>query len=168
MLIADLRTELDRYRTLGERALAQIPDSALNALPTPDANSAAMIARHVSGNLLSRFTDFLTSDGEKPWRDRDREFEEHDYTRAEVDRFWRDGWTVLTQQLSALTDDDLTRTVMIRGEPHSVHRALARSLAHVAYHVGQLVLLGRMHAGAKWESLSIPKGQSAAANRGLA
>jgi hypothetical protein len=162
MLVADFRTEYDRYRTLGERAIAQIPDGALNALPTPEANSAAMIVRHIGGNLVSRFTDFLTADGEKPWRDRDREFEAHEYSSAEVKRFWRDGFAALDEQLSKLTDADLSRTVTIRREPLTVHAALTRSLAHLSYHVGQLVLLGRMHAGAKWQCLSVPKGESAA------
>jgi uncharacterized damage-inducible protein DinB len=162
MLVLDFRTELRRYRSLGERAIAQLSDDALNALPEPDANSAAMIARHVGGNLVSRFTDFLTTDGEKPWRDRDREFDTREYTRDEVMGYWKKGWSILEQQLDQLTDADLERAVTIRQQAMTVHAALARALAHVSYHVGQLVLLGRMHAGGAWQNLSIPKGQSAA------
>lgn len=168
MFVEDFRAEYDRYRSLGERAIAQMSDTALNALPTPDANSAAMIARHVGGNLASRFTDFLTVDGEKPWRDRDSEFETRDYSRDDVQRVWRQGWAVLEEQLGRLTDDDLTRTVTIRHQPLTVHAALCRSLGHVSSHVGQLVLLGRMHAGADWQTLSIPKGKSGAYNQAAA
>ena len=165
MLIDDFRTEYKRYRALGERAMAQTPDHALNVLPGVEANSMAMIVRHMSGNFVSRFTDFLTTDGEKPDRDRDREFDERQYTRPEMDALWARGWAVLEGQLQALQDADLDRTVTIRRQPLTVHAALSRSLAHVAYHVGQLVLLGRMHAGDGWQSLSIPRGQSEAYNR---
>ena len=165
MLIDDFRTEYKRYRALGERAMAQTPDDALNVLPGAEANSMAMIVRHVSGNFVSRFTDFLTTDGEKPDRDRDREFDERSYTRAEIDALWMRGWAVVEAQLQALTDADLERTVTIRRQPLTVHAALSRSLAHVAYHVGQLVLLARMHVGDGWQSLSIPKGQSEKYNR---
>jgi hypothetical protein len=163
-MIDDFRTEYRRYRALGERALAQTSDGALNHVSAPDANSAAMIVRHLGGNLASRFTDFLTTDGEKPWRDRDAEFETRAYRRDEVETWWRRGWDVLEAQLAALTDADLARTVTIRGQPLSVHAALARSSAHAAYHVGQLVLLARMTAEGPWRSLSIPKGESAAYN----
>src|ERR1043166_4255811 len=165
MLIDDFRAEYQRYRILGERAIAQLPDEALDIVPAPDGNSVSMIVRHVSGNLVSRFTDFLTTDGEKPDRDRDREFEVRSYTRREVNDLWSAGWTVLERQLAALNDDDLGALVTIRRQPLSVHAALARSLAHVAYHVGQLVLLGRMHAGESWRSLSIPRGQSESYNQ---
>jgi hypothetical protein len=168
MLVDDFRTEYERYRFLGERAMAQMSDAALNALPAPDANSAAMIARHVGSNLASRFTDFLTTDGEKPWRDRDGEFETREYGRGDVERVWRDGWTVLSEQLARLTDDDLPRTVTIRHQPLTVHAALSRSLSHMASHVGQLVLLGRIHAGSDWQTLSIPRGKSAAVNQAAA
>ena len=160
MLIADFRSEYARYRQLAEKALAQMPDSELNRVPAPDANSAAMIVRHVSGNLISRFTNFLTEDGEKPNRDRDREFDERSYTRAEVTELWAKGFAALDEALAPLTDADLERTVAIRQQPMTVHAALSRSLAHLAYHVGQIVLLARIHAAGPWESLSIPKGQS--------
>jgi len=160
MLIADFRSEYARYRQLAEKALAQMPDAELNCVPAPDANSAAMIVRHMSGNLISRFTNFLTEDGEKPNRDRDREFDERPYTRTEVTELWANGFAALDEALAPLTDADLERTVTIRQQSMTVHAALARSLAHLSYHVGQIVLLARIHAAAPWESLSIPKGQS--------
>ena len=163
-MIEDFRSEYRRYRLLAERGLAQVPDAALNHVPAPECNSAAMIVRHVSGNLIARFTDFLTSDGEKPSRNRDEEFQERSYTRAEMDALWSQGWAVLEGTLAELTDADLSRTVTIRQQPLSVHAALCRSLAHVSYHVGQLVLLARMDAPDAWQSLSIPKGGSTAYN----
>jgi uncharacterized damage-inducible protein DinB len=163
-MLNDFLDEYRRYQQLGARALAQMPDAALNHVPSPEGNSAAMIVRHMSGNLTSRFTDFLTTDGEKPWRDRDAEFAERAYSRAEVDAMWAQGFLVIEQMIGALAAADLTREVTIRGQPLSVHAALCRSIAHVAYHAGQLVLLARELAEAPWRSLSIPRGQSAAAN----
>lgn len=163
-VIDDFRTEYRRYRAIGEKALAQLSDDALNRVPAPEANSAAMIVRHLGGNLASRFTDFLTEDGEKPWRARDEEFEERAYTRAEVAQWWARGWDVLDATLASLGDDDLGRTVTIRRQPLDVHAALARSLSHVAYHVGQLVLLARMATGASWQWITIPRGASEAYN----
>jgi hypothetical protein len=161
MFVEDFRTFFAQYRSLGERTLAQMSDEALNALPETEANSPAMLVRHISGNLTSRFTDFLTSDGEKPWRQRDREFEAQTYTREEVERWWHDAFTVVDHQLGNLTDADLTRTVTIGNESMTAHAALTRSLTHFASHVGQLVLLGRMHAGSEWKWLSIPKAKAA-------
>lgn len=164
-MIDDFIAEYARYRALAERALAQTPDAMLNHVPVPDGNSAAMLVYHMSGNLASRFTDFLTSDGEKPWRERDEEFADRTCTRAEVQAKWEIGWTVLEAQLASLTDADLSRTVTIRQQPLTVHAALCRSTAHVAYHVGQLVLIARSTASAEWQSLSIPKGKSDAYNK---
>lgn len=163
-MLQDLVDEYRRYRLIGERALAQTPDAALDAVTAPDGNSPAMLVRHLSGNFASRFTDFLTSDGEKPWRDREQEFAERTYGRAELDAMWASGWQVLESTLAGLTDADLSRTVTIRGEAWSVHAALCRSLAHTAYHVGQLVLLARQQAEAPWRWISVPKGESAAYN----
>ena len=159
-MIEDFRFELQRYRLLAEKALAQMPDGALNTVPAPDGNSAAMIVRHMSGNLLSRFTDFLTSDGEKPARDRDAEFADGTYTRDEMNAMWKEGWAVLEDTLAKLRDEDFSRSVTIRQQPLTVHAALCRAVAHQAYHVGQLVLLARMTAQGEWQSLSIPKGES--------
>jgi hypothetical protein len=164
MLIDDFRGEYTRYRELAEKALAQMPDAELNRVPSPEGNSAAMVVRHVSGNLVSRFTNFLTEDGEKPDRDRESEFEERPYERAELERLWRRAFTVVDDALAPLADADLARTVTIRGKPLTVHAALARSVTHTAYHVGQIVLLARITAASPWESLSIPRGQSAAYN----
>ena len=163
-MLNDLVDEFARYRATGERALAQVPDDALDRVSAPDGNSVAMIVRHMGGNLASRFTDFLTTDGEKPWRRRDEEFVERTYTRAELDATWREGWQVLESTLASLGEADLARTVHIRGQPLTVHAALCRSVAHVAYHVGQLVLLARMHAAGPWRWISIPRGASDAYN----
>ena len=160
MLLADFRSEYARYRVIAEKALVQMPDDALNRVPSPEGNSAAMIVRHMSGNLISRFTNFLTEDGEKPNRDRDAEFDERAYTRADVTEMWAKGFAVLDDALAGLTDADLERIVTIRQQPMTVHAALARSAAHLAYHVGQIVLLARIHAAGPWESLSIPRNRS--------
>ena len=164
MLIADFRSEYARYRQIAEKAMRQMPDVLLNRVPAADANSAAMIVRHMSGNLVSRFTNFLTEDGEKPSRDRDAEFDERTYTRDEVEELWAKGFAVLEDALAPLGDADLQRTVTIRNQPMTVHAALARSLAHLSYHVGQIVLLARIYAAGPWESLSIPKGGSKSYN----
>ena len=164
-LIKDLLSEYKRYRLLAERAMAQMPDDALNVVPGTECNSVAMIVAHMSGNLRSRFTNFLTEDGEKPWRERDEEFASRSCTRDEVQKTWADAWSVIEREVTALTDGDLARVVTIRQQPLTVHAALCRSISHVAYHVGQIVLLARMYADGSWESLSIPKGQSAAYNK---
>ena len=164
-MIDHFRSEFARYRTIGEKALSQLPDVALNKVPVTDGNSAAMLVRHISGNLASRFTDFLTTDGEKPWRNREGEFEERAYTREEVDRMWGDGFGVLESTLEGLSDSDLNVAVRIRGQEWTVHAALARSLAHLSYHIGQLVLLARLDAGTGWDWITIPKNASDAYNQ---
>ena len=159
-----IRAEFQRYRTLAERALEQVPEDKLNTPGFPGGNSLAVIVWHVSGNLRSRFTDFLTDDGEKPWRNRDDEFESRDVSRDVLNDKWQSGWTVLFDAINALTDEDLHRIVSIRGQSLSVHDALHRSLAHVSYHVGQIVYLAHAHRGDGWKYLSIPPGGSAAYN----
>jgi hypothetical protein len=156
-MIADFAAEFTKYKQTAERALAQADDQALNRVVAAEGNSMAMIVRHISGNLRSRFTDFLTTDGEKPWRDRDDEFVTRGYSRADVERLWSEGWQVLERTLAELSDADLDRRVLLRGESISVHAALCRGLAHVGYHTGQIVLLARMLANKDWEWLSIPK-----------
>ena len=156
-LIEHFAVEFRRYRDLADKAMAQVPDDALNRVPGPDANSIAMIVRHISGNLRSRFTDFLTTDGEKPWRDRDSEFVERPYTRDELREMWNASWTIVDAQLGALTDAHLQQIVTIRGVKASVQEALCRATAHIAYHAGQIVLLCRMYGSGDWTSLSIPK-----------
>jgi hypothetical protein len=155
--VHDFTNEFRRYRTMAEKAIAQVSDEGLNRVPAADANSIAMLVRHISGNLQSRFTDFLSSDGEKAWRHRDDEFVERSYTRDETLAMWNAGWQVLDAQLAALTDDDLSRSVTIRGELASAHEALCRALAHIASHVGQIILLARLFADADWSWITIPK-----------
>ena len=164
MFVKDFIGEYGRYRAVGEKAMAQVTDEALNRVVAPNGNSIAMIVRHMGGNLVSRFTDFLTSDGEKPWRNRDDEFAEGVYTRAEVDDAWKTGWDVLESELRKLTDDDLERIVTIRGQELTVHAALSRSATHASMHVGQIILLSRILASHEWKWISIPKGQSAQYN----
>jgi hypothetical protein len=167
MLIYDFRSEYARWREVAEKAIAQMPDDALNYVPSPEGNSVAMLVRHVSGNLVSRFTNFLTEDGEKPDRDREAEFVERLYTRAEIGEMMQRGFGVVESALASLTDDDVARTVTIRGQPMTVHAALTRSLAHIANHMGQIILIAKMTVTGEWHSLSIPRGQSQAFNAEL-
>jgi hypothetical protein len=164
MFVQSFIDEYDRYRILGEKAIAQASDGALNHVPVGDGNSIAMIVRHVSGNLTSRFTDFLTTDGEKPTRDRDGEFVDGFWSRDEIASAWSSGFDVVRRELAALGDADLERTVTIRNTPLSVHEALSRSIAHTAMHAGQIILLAKIEAGDRWTTLSIPRGQSAEYN----
>jgi uncharacterized protein DUF1572 len=145
---------------LGDRAIAQAPDDSLAAALDPGSNSIATIVKHLSGNMRSRWTDFLNSDGEKPTRNRDGEFEAPPQTRAEVMALWESGWKCAFDTLATLTDEDLARTVYIRTEPHSVMQAINRNLTHTVYHVGQIVFLAKHFAGDKWTTLTIPRGQS--------
>jgi len=151
------------YKALGERAIAQVPgDAGLHTLLDPDSNSIAIIVKHVAGNLRSRFRDFLTTDGEKPDRDRDAEFEMTGaVSREDILTWWNEGWAVAMDALEALRPEDLERTVFIRGEAFLVAEALNRSVTHTAYHVGQIVYLARHLAWPEWKSLSIPRGKSA-------
>jgi uncharacterized damage-inducible protein DinB len=159
-IIQSIRAEYLRYKNLGEKATAQLDGAALSATPQGGGNSIATICWHLSGNFRSRFTDFLTSDGEKPWRKRDEEFEPRAVSRDELLEKWEQGWRVLLEALDGLTDADLERTVTIRNQPFSVTEALLRSLAHASYHVGQIVYAAKMARGDQWEYLSIPPGQS--------
>jgi Protein of unknown function (DUF1572) len=156
------------YKKLAERAMAQCPDEGLFTILSAESNSIAIVVKHMSGNMRSRWTDFLTSDGEKPDRNRDSEFEAPPTTRAELMELWEGGWKLLFGALEPLSDADLTRTITIRMEPHSVTQAINRQIAHYSYHVGQIVYLGRHFAGEKWQSLTIPKKKSADFNRQVA
>ena len=147
-------------KRLADRAVAQVPDDRLHTPLDANTNSIAVIMKHVAGNLLSRWTDFLTTDGEKPWRNRDDEFVDSFPSRAEVLEAWERGWSCLLQTLDKLQPEDLGKTVLIRGEPHSVPLALERSLGHTCYHIGQIVQVARVHAGEKWDTLTIPRGGS--------
>jgi len=148
------------YKKQGERAMEQIPDASLFIAPDAVSNSIAIIVKHMAGNMRSRWTDFLTSDGEKPDRNRDTEFEAPPQTRAELLALWEAGWKCVFGALEPLSDADITRTVYIRTERHSVMQAINRQIAHYAYHVGQIVYLGKSFAGERWRSLSIPKNKS--------
>lgn len=164
-VVESIESEYGKYRKMGEGAFGQIEDADLGRAAPGDGNSMATLIRHVSGNLASRFTDFLTSDGEKPWRDRESEFTARPASRGDLRGSWDAAWKTLFDALGPLSDADLGRTVMIRGEPLSVRAALLRSLTHVGYHVGQMVMLGRSLRGEKWRFLSIPPGGSAEYNR---
>jgi Protein of unknown function (DUF1572) len=148
------------YKKLGERAMEQVSDAELVASLDDGGNSIAVIAKHLAGNMRSRWTDFLTSDGEKPDRDRDSEFADPAGTRESLLAAWEDGWALLFGALEALTDADLGRTITIRGEAHSVMQAVNRQLAHYPYHVGQIVLLAKHFAGERWKTLSVAKNKS--------
>lgn len=163
-LIRSIEAEYRRYKALAEAAIAQVPEADLSQPGPANGNSLATICWHVAGNLQSRFTDFLTSDGEKPWRDREQEFAARTVSRAELLARWQQGWAPLLSTLAQLTDADLAATVLIRGQPLAVHEALHRSLAHASYHVGQIVYLSHAICGTGWRYLSIPPGGSAAYN----
>ncbi|MFI5209332.1 MAG: DUF1572 family protein [Gemmatimonadales bacterium] len=157
--LADVLASFRQYQDLAEKAMAQVDDRAFFAAGDPEANSIAILVKHVAGNQRSRWTDFLTTDGEKPDRNRDDEFLLGPATRRdEVMGWWRDGWALLYRTIESLAPGDLERTVLIRGKPQTVMQAIQRQLAHYAYHVGQIVLLARDAVGpAAWQSLSIPK-----------
>jgi len=159
-LIDSIRGEYDRYKALGEGAVGQLQDAELSQPGPGGGNSLAIVCWHISGNLQSRFTDFLTADGEKPWRNREEEFDDRAVTRAEFLAKWDRGWAVLFDALDRLTDANLGDTVTIRGQALKVHDALHRSLAHTSYHVGQMVYIAKALRGDAWSSLSIPRGQS--------
>jgi len=157
----DALRNLRSYKRLAEEALAQTSDGDIFRLIDPDANSIAMLIKHMAGNMRSRWTDFLTSDGEKPDRHRDREFEiDAGTTRDEVMRWWESGWKCVFDAISPLKPEDLSRKVLIAGREHSVLQAITRQLLHYAGHVNQIVLLAKHFRGHEWKSLSIPKGQS--------
>jgi hypothetical protein len=161
--LQDVLLQLRKYREMAEKAIAQISEEQLFRALDPESNSIALIMKHMAGNMRSRWTDFLTTDGEKPDRQRDREFliEEVD-TAAHVRAQWEDGWARTLSAIESLRPDELSRVVTIRGEPHTVLEAINRQLMHYAAHVGQIVLLAKHYAGEQWQSLSIPKGRSGA------
>ena len=156
------------YKKLGERAMAQCPDDALFEALDAESNSIAIIVKHMAGNMRSRWTDFLTTDGEKPDRNRDTEFETPPKTRAELMELWERGWKHVFDALEPLNDEDLVRTITIRTEPHSVMQAINRQVAHYSYHVGQIVYVAKHLAGNKWQTLTVPKKKSAEFNARVA
>lgn len=166
--IEDALAIFRQYKQVGERAMAQVTDEQLFALLDDEANSIAIIVKHMTGNMRSRWTDFLTTDGEKPTRNRDSEFVDPPATREALLREWEEGWSCLFGAIEPLTDADLSRTITIRGEAHSVMQAINRQLAHYPQHVGQIVLLAKHWAGPQWQSLSVPRNKSAEFNRKVA
>jgi hypothetical protein len=159
-------SEFKRLQSLAESAMAQLSDDQFFAAPAPGDNSVAVIVKHVGGNLVSRWTAFLTSDGEKPGRNRDTEFQIGDIdTREQLRQLWMRGWTALFAALEPLGDSDMTRLITIRGEPLTVLQAVNRQLTHYAYHVGQIVYVSKHHRGSEWRTLSIPLGRSAEFNQ---
>ncbi|MCI0432575.1 MAG: DUF1572 domain-containing protein [Gemmatimonadetes bacterium] len=164
-IVESIRAEFTRYKALAEGALAQLEEHELSTAVGPSDNSIAALVWHLSGNLTSRFTDFLTTDGEKPWRTREEEFDRRTVQRIEQLEKWEAGWRALFAALDALGDDDLERTVTIRGTPFKVHEALHRSLAHTSYHIGQIVYIAKQRRADGWRWLSIPPGGSDAYNR---
>jgi uncharacterized damage-inducible protein DinB len=156
------------YKKLAERAMAQVTDDQLFATLDNESNSIGIVVKHMAGNMRSRWTDFLTTDGEKPDRDRDSEFLEPPSTRKALLRVWDDGWGRVFRALEPLSESDLSRTVTIRGEAHSVMQAINRQIAHYAHHVGQIVMLAKHFAHDRWQSLSVPRNRSAEFNRKVA
>jgi hypothetical protein len=156
---------LEANKRLADRAIEQVPDELLHSAPDEHTNSIAVIMQHVAGNLLSRWTDFLTSDGEKPQRNRDGEFVDSSRSREELLEIWERGFACMLETLHNLRQEDLQKAVFIRGEHHSVPLALQRSLGHTCYHIGQLVQIARVHAGENWQTLTIPRGGSEQFNR---
>ena len=160
MYLESVKTEYLRYKKLAEGAIAQVDESDLSKPLGEENNSIAVIVGHVAGNLKSRFTDFLTTDGEKPWRNRDQEFVDPGVGKTELMEIWGLGWEVLLNALDEISAEDLAKKVKIRGESLQIVEALNRSMAHVSYHVGQIVFLARIFTGTNWQYLSIPKGKS--------
>ena len=162
--LGSIKKQFAYYKHLGEKTIEQLDDEHLFWLPNSDSNSIAIIVNHLCGNMKSRWTDFLISDGGKEWRQRDREFEDVIKTRTELEEHWTSGWNCVIKAIKVLREDDLNTTIHIRNQGHTVVEAINRQLAHYAYHVGQIVLIGKMLKGADWISLSIPKGKSEAYN----
>jgi hypothetical protein len=159
--LRDIARTYRNYKTLGDRAIAQVSDDDLHTALDGEGNTMAVLVKHLAGNLSSRFTEFLTTDGEKPTRDRDAEFEmPARASRSELLQWWESGWSVALGAIDALAPADLDRTIYIRAEPFLVVESLDRLAAHAAYHVGQIVFLAKHFAGAQWTTLSIPRGRS--------
>lgn len=157
----EARRQMRGHKRMGEGALNQMRDEDFFVTLDPEANSVAMLVKHLAGNMRSRFTDFLTSDGEKPDRFRDREFEiTSSTTRADVMKWWEEGWACVFAAIEPLKPEDVMRTVTIRGEPHTVLQAINRQIAHYAQHVGQIVFLAKHFRSSEWQTLSIPRGRS--------
>lgn len=162
--LASIRSLFRYYKSLGDKAIAQLDDQQLRQPPDAHSNSVAIIVKHMAGNMLSRWTDFLTTDGEKPWRNREDEFVDSITNKGALLAYWEQGWSCLFQAIDGLTAKDLERIVYIRNEGHTALEAINRQLAHYAYHIGQIVFLAKSIKGESWQSLTIPKGASASFN----
>ena len=162
---ADAIKSFRNYKKLADRAIEQVSDEEFFGTIDEEANSIALIVKHIAGNLRSRWTDFLTTDGEKADRNRDTEFELIEDTRESLMKFWEDGWRILFESIEPLSADDFSKTVTIRGERHSVVEAINRQLTHYTYHIGQIVLLAKHFRSSEWKTLSVPKNRSAEFNR---
>ncbi len=162
------RNVFQQYKQLAEKAMTQLDEKQLNWSPTPESNSIVLIVKHLYGNMLSRWTDFLTSDGEKDWRDRDAEFvTNRNLTREELNFMWEDGWALFFRTLYSLCEEDLDKIVKIRGEDHTVIEALQRQTAHYSSHIGQIIYIAKLCKDKDWNSLSIPRGKSKEFNEKL-
>jgi hypothetical protein len=159
------KKEFGYYKLLGEKTFSQLTDEQLFIEANSESNSIATIVKHLRGNILSRWTDFLTTDGEKEWRKRDEEFENDISTREELLQKWQEGWSCLFKALDSISDDDLSRVIYIRNQGHTILEAINRQLSHYPYHIGQIVFIGKMVSDKNWNSLSIPKGGSKEYNR---
>ena len=148
------------YKDLADKTFVQLNDKDFHVIPTSESNSIAIIIQHMSGNMHSRWTNFLSEDGEKEWRKRDEEFEEHDFSRQQLLEIWEKGWSCFLKAIESLQEEDLLKVIRIRTEEFTVIDTINRQLAHYAYHIGQIVYIGRMLKNEEWKSLSIPRGQS--------
>jgi hypothetical protein len=158
--LGDIKKQFEYYKTLGDKTIEQIAEEKLFWQYNDESNSIAVIVKHLWGNMLSRWTDFLTTDGEKEWRDRDAEFENNIQSKNELIMKWNEGWLCLFNAINPLTENDLVKTIYIRNMGHTVMEAINRSLAHISYHTGQIVYIGKMIKNTDWISLSIPRGNS--------
>jgi len=164
-VIASAVETLGGWKRLADRAIEQLTDDQLHKALDPETNSVAVIMKHIAGNMRSRWTEFLTSDGEKPWRQRDNEFVDDIASGEELQQIWEQGWKCLFDALSELNDSDLDKEVCIRGKPYTVIGAIDRQIVHCGYHIGQIVLVARILARDNWRTLSIPRGESEEYNR---
>lgn len=153
--------EFRDYKALGDKTFAQLDEKDFHFQPNEECNSIAIVIQHMHGNMLSRWTNFLNEDGEKQWRQRDDEFEIHSFNKEQLLKLWEEGWQVVLNTIESLKEDDLSKTIFIRSKPHSVVEAINRQIAHYSSHVGQIIMLGKIIKGKTWQTLSIPKGQSA-------
>ncbi|MEO8773907.1 MAG: DinB family protein [Gelidibacter sp.] len=164
-LLSGIIKQFDYYKTAGDKIISQLSFEDMNYRPNEDSNSISIIVKHMVGNMLSRWTNFMTEDGEKGWRQRDQEFESSYTTEEEILEAWEKGWTCLFDALSPLEGNDLSKIISIRNETHTVAEAIFRQLGHYSYHIGQMAYIGKMLKGDQWISLSIPKGSSISYNQ---